>query len=388
MSELMNTHDHAVSSRAGFLATVSSIALLSCMSAMGSAEAYDDADHLIVWIELGGQMERMNEQPELFLPPFFSKGIPAVQAAMIEAQKPPPFSNGFDGKISFTPEDSDWVFSAAIRFGKSGTVKHLHYQSAGPASAYVVFFGQYSKRPFAAYADAHTGYAESHAVLDFQAGKDVGLGLFGEQGHSVISAGVRFAQFSAHSHATSHVLPTYHLTTFIAIPSKNLIFRKGVRHHYAENENSSRNAKLFGPSLSWNASASLAGSDTHMSLDFDWGVNGAILFGRQKAHTDRQTSGCYSKGVPGSGVCPGSYSRYPTRHYVNPPVDHARARTVVVPNGGAFAGFSLNVPNAKASIGYRADFFLSAMDGGIDAAHRENIGFYGPFATVSIGIGG
>ena len=35
----------------------------------------------------------------------------------------------------------------------------------------------------------------------------------------------------------------------------------------------------------------------------------------------------------------------------------------------------------------QADFF-GAMDGGFDAANKENRSFYGPFATVSVGLGG
>jgi hypothetical protein len=65
-----------------------------------------------------------------------------------------------------------------------------------------------------------------------------------------------------------------------------------------------------------------------------------------------------------------------------------RARTVIVPNAGGFAGFSLTVPNARFNIGYRADFFFGAMDGGIDARKSENIASYGPFASISIGLGG
>jgi hypothetical protein len=60
----------------------------------------------------------------------------------------------------------------------------------------------------------------------------------------------------------------------------------------------------------------------------------------------------------------------------------------VVPDLGGFAGLSWCVPNAKVAIGYRADFFFGAMDGGIDGAHRENVGFYGPFASISVGLGG
>jgi hypothetical protein len=63
-------------------------------------------------------------------------------------------------------------------------------------------------------------------------------------------------------------------------------------------------------------------------------------------------------------------------------------RTIIVPNVGGFAGLSFHVENFKISAGYRADLFFGAMDGGIDAAKSENVGFYGPFATVSVGLGG
>jgi hypothetical protein len=44
--------------------------------------------------------------------------------------------------------------------------------------------------------------------------------------------------------------------------------------------------------------------------------------------------------------------------------------------------------NAKLSFGYIADEFFGAMDGGIDAYKAENRGFFGPFANISIGLGG
>ena len=41
---------------------------------------------------------------------------------------------------------------------------------------------------------------ESHLILDFQAGKDVGLGMFGiKDGSSTVNVGVRIAQFQSKS---------------------------------------------------------------------------------------------------------------------------------------------------------------------------------------------
>jgi hypothetical protein len=58
----------------------------------------------------------------------------------------------------------------------------------------------------------------------------------------------------------------------------------------------------------------------------------------------------------------------------------------VVPNIGGFAGVSLKFPNAKISFGYRADLFLGAMDGGIDTRDSRDRMFYGPFASIAVGL--
>jgi hypothetical protein len=57
-----------------------------------------------------------------------------------------------------------------------------------------------------------------------------------------------------------------------------------------------------------------------------------------------------------------------------------------IPNVGAFLDFSLKFPNAKVSMGYRGDFFFNATDIGVDDRHMANQIFYGPFATISIGL--
>lgn len=81
------------------------------------------------------------------------------------------------------------------------------------------------------------------------------------------------------------------------------------------------------------------------------------------------------------------YPNYRTTSYRNTPPDQNRSRTVIVPNVGGVAGLSYRFGDAKLSAGYRADFFFG-MDGGIDTTKKENVGFYGPFANVSVGMGG
>jgi len=43
-------------------------------------------------------------------------------------------------------------------------------------------------------------------------------------------------------------------------------------------------------------------------------------------------------------------------------------------------------PDAKVSLGYRADFFFGAMDGGIDTRKSYDRNFFGPYARIGIGL--
>jgi hypothetical protein len=138
-----------------------------------------------------------------------------------------------------------------------------------------------------------------------------------------------------------------------------------------------------GPSLSWNASATVLGNKDQGELTFDWGINGALLFGRQKARTDHKTQAYHMPFTP----YPIYIGYYYTRIYEHPHHD-TRSRKVTIPNLGGFAGLSVKYPNVKFSLGYRADFFFGAVDAGIDARHTKDLGFHGPFATISIGLGG
>jgi hypothetical protein len=120
------------------------------------------------------------------------------------------------------------------------------------------------------------------------------------------------------------------------------------------------------------------GDDT--SLTFDWSLNGAVLFGRQKVKVRHQSSIFYHPpSQAGLGkMAPNFVTAYPGHR--------TKTRSVVVPNIGGSAGLSFRYPNARLSFGYRADMFFGAMDGGIDARQTYDRAFFGPYASVSIGL--
>lgn len=152
---------------------------------------------------------------------------------------------------------------------------------------------------------------------------------------------------------------------------------------YQTNASNRRSFHGVGPSLSWNGDVPAIG-DEDGAITFDRGVKGALLFGRQKASgsNDRQAYhyvGASKSANPPPGV---------TLLYNPPALPHDRSRSVTVPNVGFLAGMSFRYPGAKVGFGYRADMFFGAMDVGFDQRHTENRNFYGPFATISIGLGG
>ena len=403
MSELITQHPGLSDFRWRLLATASALTLLALSVTDAKAE---DSDQPTVWIELGGQLSWWENGQQPYAPPFVAL-TPSDFASPLKAEKTP--RHGWDENVAlaFQPGGSDWTFSASIRYGRSNNSKHERQQSnPGSLTWYTSFrrnkYGVYNhfKHYFhttaaaARFTDVAAKQSESHAILDFQAGRDLGIGLFGHNASSILNIGARFAQFTSKSSINLREDPDWQFQTLITHTGfssdfsgyHNSFYHKAQNvfqpfHSFAGSFRASRSFVGLGPSISWNSSEPLAGNPERGALMFDWGVNAALLFGRQKTKTYHQTTGRYHSEFGGllSSV-PITYQR--------PPADHTRSRGVIVPNIGAFAGLSVKYPNAKVSFGYKADFFFGAMDGGIDVRRTEDVGFHGPYASVSIGLGG
>ena len=260
-------------------------------------------------------------------------------------QKAPVFSYGGEGKLSYEPDGTDWVFSASVRYGRAIRHKLAHQQTVGKKYP-----------PVGEFYDAGATTSEGHVIADFQAGKDVGLGMFGSHARSTFSVGLRYAQFTARS------------SGFIS--SAKTIYD---HYFYKERSHIDRSSMAIGPSIAWDATVPVAGVPNN-NLSLDWGAKAAILFGRQKVNFSVQSI----QGHPG----------YHTVIYTTAMSPGARGKTVTIPNVGGFVGLSYNLRTAKVSFGYRADMYLGAIDAGTIARRSSNQSFYGPFLTVGIGIGG
>jgi iron complex outermembrane recepter protein len=354
--------------------TVSALALLG--SACTAVAAGNDVERPLLWLELGGQAENIRGQGEVFAPAFLAANStsPVLQSVTpLQAQRPPRFALGEQGKISFAPESSDWIFSAAIRYGRSGSSREVDHQTDRVNKNY--YNGAVIATTTAAnFADTQAYRRESHAILDFSAAKDIGLGLFGRDGDSALGFGIRFAQFMSDAKFDIRARPDL-AAKYISAGSLRAALP--YFHTYHATGHAARSFRGVGPSLSWNGSMPFAGNRQQGEVTFDWAVDASLLFGRQKARVQHQESAHYVS----------KFSKYYHSVYPAIPRGHDATRSIAVPNAGGFASMSFRVENFKVSLGYRADFFFGAMDGGIDSRKSETLAFKGPFASVSVGLG-
>ncbi len=369
MSELRSSGRGSASINAFLLTTASALVLggVFCDIAIASDGS---ADRPTVWIELGGQLERRDGRDSQFLTIFQPALAEHDLLLPTDVQQAPRYSYGGEAKLTLEPRGSNWVFSAAVRYGRSNGSKHRYEEAKIPPIP--THNGIYHiSLAISDLSEAQAKYSNSHAILDFMAGKDVGLGLFG--GKSVVGLGVRIAQFSSNASLLAYALP--HGTITFPPP----FYLQHIHYNrYTADAASMRSFHGIGPSIIWTGSAPIVGHEDSARLAVDWGLNASVLFGRQRAHGYQRT---HEKTV--------TFVPFPSK-YTTQNIEHnfSRSRSVVVPNIGASAAASLEFPNAKVTLGYRADFFFGVMDGGIDTHKALDRNFYGPFATISIGIGG
>ena len=392
----MNTRRGA--SRMHLLTTVSTMALIASVWSGEPAAASGSGNEPALWIEFGSHADTISDSDRIFALPFGSALPPGgLTAPLVDGLQ---LSRGFgdDGKITYRPEGMNWVFSASVTYGRShGKDHHIqqtqalpttslsYYRHYFPSTPSFNFTGTAPAKIKANKLDADTIDSESHLIVDFAVGKDVGLGMFGHHGTSTLSAGVRFAQLNSGVNiARFTAVAGAHASAFLAsTPTCCSGFIKIVEgshqvwHNLSGSPHSWDRFSGVGPSISWNASAPLSGHSQSDGFSLDWGINAALLFGKQKDEVRHQTA------VVGS--CNRFFCPRQTSYNITDRTTHTK--TVTVPNLGGFAGLSYRVEDLKISLGYRADFYFHVLNTGIAGANSDTRGFYGPFVGLSFGLG-
>ncbi|MDE2462889.1 MAG: hypothetical protein KGO02_04125, partial [Alphaproteobacteria bacterium] len=210
--------------------------------------------------------------------------------------------------------------------------------------------------------------------------KEVGIGLFGTHQEGTLAGGVRIAQFDSRSHLNLGADPVYNLD-----PN---IFKK-YHEIYEFTSNESRSFRGMGPEITWDAHTPLVGNTDEGEVTLDWGMNFAVLFGRQRVNLQHTVVHCRHTSFGTYSVCDGTtFGGAATGEITEPADTIVRSHKVGVPNLGGHIGASMVYRNAKISVGYRYDGFFGVMDGGETTPLQYNRSFAGPYVNFTLGLGG
>ena len=202
------------------------------------------------------------------------------------------------------------------------------------------------------FADTKSERREKHEVLDFSAGKDVGLGLFGSQSSSVLGIGVRFAQFDPSAQFDIRARPDF-AAELLSIPILPCHDHRFALPQLPCNGQGPRSFRGMGPSLSWTGSRRLPAM-RRMERSRSIGESmPACSSGRQKARVQHQESAQYREPLDRFL----GHQTY-TTIYQHSPTGHETSRSVTVPNVGGSIGLSWRLQDFELNLGYRYDVFF------------------------------
>jgi len=356
-----------------------------------------------VWLQFGGNFnasmghDNVAYDPTSAYAPNFPNGggptpsWPSTLPTPPDLEKLPNMGFDWQGAATIQPADSDWQFKAGVRYGRSSRNKHYHKSAyagtktnviAGGQSIPCTFVGQYYGPEYLAgcyhgsikeFVDSQNLSRETHMMLDFTLGKDVGLGSMG----GTLAAGVRIAQFTEQAKNDIGADPNYN------------IYQSAFQKYHDTYQFTSTEKRSFrgaGPEVTWDANQVLWGLDDDVQVTFDWGINASVLFGQQKVVLHHEVSHCRHTGLGINAGCDGVGIGGEDGQVHEPDEDINRSTSATVPNLGGYLGASMRYRNSKLSLGYRADTFFNAVDGGQQTKDTFTRGFYGPYLNVSLGL--
>jgi len=336
-------------------------------------------------IELSGMAQRQDAPYETLAPAAANAVAAAFQN---ETQhRDLDWGDGREARLIYRPTDA-WRIAAGLRYGRTNGSSRTHGQeAAGPRKCGVFVDGPFGYLCDPAspgyqeafnnitgieFGDSATVSREEHSVAEFAVGRDVGMGLF-DQGHSTLSAGLRYASFESSTNMSTDSLTNLYM--------RDAWVKYGVT--YDRHEAIIRAEREFtgvGPLVSWDAAQRLWGSAEQGRLDLEWALTGGVLFGKQKTTVE---------GAEGAASLDVKYSfQSPPLPLATTPVEYRRTDSVNVPMLDLSLGLAYEAGRMKVGAGYRWERYFDVLDVGYDEHKDADRTIDGPYFKVSVGFGG
>jgi iron complex outermembrane receptor protein len=325
-------------------------------------------------VEIGGGVSQFSSETETYRPAWIDTYTSPTFIFPLEVQdRDLDWGDTRSVKLTYAPAGG-WRVSAGHRFGKTNG-----HDRAAPADEVVP--GRYINTGYFAFYATPTPIqgrsgvrdSEEFAVTDFMVGKDIGVGTWGEGGESVVGAGVRYADLKSTTRIEQFGVP---YSRMAAAPST----AKYVNQYFHELD-SERRFEGVGPTLSWQASQPLLGSEETGWVGLDWSVTGGVLFGERSVESVEDRLG-RERNTPNNAFLPIITAIYDEE------VPRSRSEDVTVPNLSLSLGLSYAIDRVKVSTGYSYDRFFDSIDGGVEEAQTFDRTIHGPYLKLSLGFGG
>jgi len=340
-------------------------------------------------VELSGQVQRQDAPYETVGPAFvdlFSAGISPAHAQHRDLD----WGDGREVRVTYRPGSGPWTIAGGLRYGRANNNTPLVHASeaAGPPKCLLpppyaailceptgAKYNPDALRTGTTWSDTSASESEEHVIADFAVGRDFGLGAIGNGG-SAVAAGIRYAAFNSVTNANIDGVPVFYL------PEGFYIYPV-TRSHYRADVKAEREFKGEGPALSWDASQRLFGGEDSGHLNFDWSINGGVLFGKQEtAITGTQAEDHFE------GKYTSFYFTGPTVPSPVPFDAQSRRKDVTVPFADLSLGLDYEVGRFKVGAGYRWERYFNALDVGYDEHQDADRTIDGPYFKIAVGFGG
>jgi iron complex outermembrane receptor protein len=342
-------------------------------SLFGERRERPDGEAYSFTIEVGGGPSRIQQDAEILAPDWFSFYRPEAGFPLGPQDTELDLAQAREAKLTYAL--GPWRLSAAARYGRVGSRAFGEGSQREPDVYFIDAFNQ----PTIARGRLNWGSdiavdSEAFTIADFQVGRDIGIGAWGEGGSSLLSLGVRYAQLKSTSDVELRSDADFRYPA-----GENAFKYERDWHHFESSVESERSFQGIGPTISWDASSRLLGNQDTGHIDLDWGLDGGMLFGKQKADVRQEALTEYINGSNLAPVTTTVIADIPPRQ---------ESKSVQVPVAGVNLGLSYSLDRLKLSGGYRWERYFDAIDGGIDEAEQYDRTIDGPYLKLSVGFGG
>lgn len=344
----------------------------------------EDADHRHR-LEIGLGISRLQiEAPNQTFEPFWADDWDDTHFDLPLSVPNRDLEDGFAGELwlSFRPQGGPWAVSAGARSGKTSMSAWAHETETDLPEILKYPGSDDTDSPdqpnfVSVRAERH----EEFAIVDFEVGRDVGLGFLGEGSESHVAVGLRYAQFKSNTtDVTMDGMPNRYDPPYAVGKYYNA-------DTFEADFESRREFQGWGPSASWTASKRLFGSERAGHVALDWALGGGVLFGKQETEVDYDVASRYyvwpafglSQSPPGRGN--------PQDEELDEASHEREDNLAVVPFADLDLGLSYKLERLRVSLGYKLEEYFGAIDGGVDERRVYDRTFHGPYLRVSVGFG-